>query len=170
MKIYHGSYIQIQEPVISVSNRLLDYGNGFYTTTDINQAVRFTEKFLRSGKNRILNYYEFDYDRAVKELSIREYSKANEDWLTYIVANRSGRGIDSDFDIVIGPVANDRVYTVVESYELGDYTAEEAIMRLKAFKLTDQIVFKCKKSLQYISFIEALNVQEIEIKRNSEES
>ncbi|GHV07007.1 hypothetical protein FACS189485_16540 [Spirochaetia bacterium] len=68
MKIYHGSYIQIQEPVISVSNHILDYGNGFYTTTDINQAVRFTEKFLRSGKNRILNYYEFDNDRAVKEL------------------------------------------------------------------------------------------------------
>ncbi|GHT83387.1 hypothetical protein FACS1894137_04340 [Spirochaetia bacterium] len=161
MKIYHGSYIQIPKPIISVSNRLLDYGNGFYTTTDINQAVRFTEKFLRSGKNRILNYYEFDYDRAVKELSIREFSQVNEYWLTYVVANRSGKGIDSDFDMVIGPVANDRVYTVVESYELGDYTAEEAIMRLKAFKLTDQVVLKSQKSLQYISFIQALNAQEV---------
>ncbi|GHU04636.1 hypothetical protein FACS1894147_09990 [Spirochaetia bacterium] len=39
MKIYHGSYIQIPKPIISASNRLLDYGNGFYTTTDINQTL-----------------------------------------------------------------------------------------------------------------------------------
>jgi hypothetical protein len=159
--IYHGSYIQIKKPEVRISNRLLDYSNGFYTTTDIHQAARFTEKFLRSGNNRIVNCYEFDYDRAVKELSIREFTQANRDWLTYVVMNRSGRGIDTDFDIVIGPVANDRVYTVVEAYELGDYTADEAIIRLKTFKLTDQIVFKSTKSLQYISFVHALNADEV---------
>ncbi|MDR1505832.1 MAG: DUF3990 domain-containing protein [Treponema sp.] len=161
MKIYHGSYIQVLAPEIRGSNRLLDYGNGFYTTTDSNQAVRFTEKFLRSGKSRIISVYEFDYDCAVKGSSMLEFSEANHDWLEYVVKNRSGNGIDNDFDIVIGPVANDRVYTVVESYELGDYTADEAINRLKTFKLTDQVVFKSPKALQYIIFVQAFTAGEV---------
>jgi hypothetical protein len=154
MKVYHGSNIKIMEPEIRVSNRLLDYGNGFYTTTDNNQAERFTEKFSRFGNNRIINVYEFDYDHAINKSSMLEFSEASHDWLEYVVKNRSGRGDDDDFDIVIGPVANDRVYTVVESYELGDYTAEEAIRRLKTFKLTDQIVFKTQKALEHIVFVE----------------
>jgi len=58
-----------------------------------------------------------------------------------------------DFDIAIGPVANDRVYEVIDNFELGDYSEEETIRRLLTFRLTDQIVFKTEKSLSYIKYI-----------------
>jgi hypothetical protein len=153
--LYHGSYIQIKEPKIIPSVRLLDFGSGFYTTTNKEQAIKFTNKFSIFNKNRIINIYEYDELRAKETLSILEFSQANTEWLRYIVQNRSGKGKENDFDIVIGPVANDRVYDVVESFELGDYTEEEAIRRLLTFKLIDQITFKTENSLRFLKYIDS---------------
>ena len=154
MNLYHGSYMQVSEPRIITQVRLLDFGTGFYTTTDKEQAVKFTGKFKSLGKNRIVNIYEYDEIAAENTLSILKFSKANTEWLRYVVANRSGYGKDNDCDIVIGPVANDRVYDVVENFELGDYSEDEAIRRLLTFRLTDQVVFKTEKSLLCLKYLE----------------
>ena len=145
--------MQVAEPRIITPARYLDFGTGFYTTTDKNQAIKFTEKFIKLKKNRIINIYEYNEAEAKKTLSILEFSEANIEWLRYIVKNRSGKGNDNDCDIVIGPVADDRVYDVVVNFELEVFSEEEAIRRFKTFKLTDQIVFKNEKSLKYIEYI-----------------
>ncbi|MCL1833406.1 MAG: DUF3990 domain-containing protein [Leptospirales bacterium] len=144
--------MQVSEPRIITQVRLLDFGTGFYTTTDKEQAVKFTNKFTSLEKNRILNIYEYDEINAKNNLSILQFEEAEIQWLRYVIANRSGSGKDGDFDIVIGPVANDRVYDVVESFELGDYSEEEALRRLLTFRLTNQIVFKTEKSLIYLRY------------------
>ena len=143
----------VSEPKIITQVRLLDFGTGFYTTTDKGQAVKFTAKFKSLGKNRIINIYEYDEIAAKDTLTILKFAKADPEWLRYVVANRSGYGKDSNFDIVSGPVANDRVYEVVESFELGDYSEDEAIRRLLFFRLTDQLVFKTEKSLLYLKYL-----------------
>jgi hypothetical protein len=125
---------------------------GFYTTTDKGQAVKFTNKFIKLGKSRIVNIYEYDDIIGKSALSVLEFPKADADWLRYIVANRSGAGRDNDFDVVIGPVANDRVYEVIENFEIGDYSEEEAIRRFLTFRLTNQVVFKTEKSLRYLTY------------------
>jgi len=145
--------MQVSEPKIITPARLLDFGTGFYTTTDKEQAVKFTNKFVSLGKSRIVNIYEYNETETKKTLSILEFKKADTEWLRYVVANRSGTGKDKDFDIAIGPVANDRVYEVIDSFELGDYSEEETIRRLLTFRLTDQIVFKTEKSLLYLKYI-----------------
>ena len=160
MNLYHGSYTQISKPRIITQVRLLDFGTGFYTTTDKEQAEKFTGKFKNLRKNRIINIYEYDEIAAKNTLSILEFTQADTEWLRYVVANRSGFGKDNDFDIVIGPVANDRVYDVVESFELGDYSEEEAIQRLLTFRLTDQVVFKTEKSLLHLKYLEHEQIEE----------
>ena len=145
--------MQVQEPRIIAPVRLLDFGTGFYTTTNKGQAINFTNKFVSLGKKRIVNIYDYDKIKANEALSILKFSEANLEWFRYVVANRSGSGKDNDFDIVIGPVANDRVYEVIEGFELGDYSEEEALKRFLAFKLTDQVVFKTEKSLSYIKYL-----------------
>ena len=152
MNLYHGSYIQVSQPRIIAPVRLLDFGTGFYTTTDKEQAVKFTNKFANLKKDRIINIYEYDEAAARNKLSILQFAEADIQWLRYVIANRSGSGKDDDFDIVIGPVANDRVYDVVESFELGDYSEDEALRRLLAFRLSDQIVFKTVESLLYLKY------------------
>ena len=152
MVLYHGSYMQVSQPKIITPVRLLDFGTGFYTTTDKEQAVKFTNKFTSLGKSRALNIYEYDETIAKDKLLILRFAEADIRWLHYVIANRSGSGKEGDFDIVIGPVANDRVYDVVESFELGDYSEEEALRRLLTFRLTNQIVFKTEKSLIYLRY------------------
>ena len=54
MNLYHGSYIQVSQPKILTQVRLLDFGMGFYTTTDKEQAIKFTNKYLKySGFEKI---------------------------------------------------------------------------------------------------------------------
>jgi hypothetical protein len=132
---------------------MLDFGTGFYTTTDKDQAVKFTNKFVKLGKSRIVNIYEYDDAGAEGSLSILKFAKADAEWLRYVVANRSGAGGGDDFDVVIGPVADDRVYEVIENFELGDYSEDEAIRRFLTFRLTDQVVFKTEKSLRYLMYL-----------------
>ena len=153
MNLYHGSYMKVQEPRIIAPVRSLDFGTGFYTTTNKGQAIRFTSKFVNLGKSRIINIYDYEKNKANKELSILKFNEANLEWFRYVVANRAGKGKNGDFDIVIGPVANDQVYQVIEGFELGNYSEKEALNRFLAFKLTDQVVFKTKKSLLYIKYI-----------------
>ena len=153
IKLYHGSYTHIQTPRIVPPVRLLDFGVGFYTTTDKEQAIKFTNKFVSLGKSRVINIYDYDETNAKNMLKVQKFDAADTEWLSYVIANRSGAGKNNDFDIVIGPVANDRVYDVVESFELGDYSEDEAIRRLLSFRLTDQIVFKTEKSLLYLTYL-----------------
>jgi hypothetical protein len=158
-ELYHGSFIEVDVPKIIVSNRMLDYGTGFYTTTDKDQAIRFTEKFTVMGKRRVINIYEFRNENLQDTLRVKEFIEPNREWLEYIVANRSGKGVEQDFDIVRGPVANDRVYTVVDFFENGDYSVDEAITRLKAYALTDQVTFKTDVALQRINFKAAIELR-----------
>ena len=61
MLVYHASNSVVKNPMLVESNRLLDFGAGFYTTTNREQAIRFAESVVRKrGGRPILNIYEFD--------------------------------------------------------------------------------------------------------------
>ena len=75
-----------------------------------------------------------------KNLNVIIFYKADEKWLDFICANRN-RKYTGDYDIVIGPVADDNVYRVVVEYENGDVDKELALKRLKTETLCDQILF-----------------------------
>ena len=153
MKLYHGSYICVPEPRVIPPGRFVDFGMGFYTTTDREQAVAFVGRYIKRGEKGIVSVYEYDDVAADKALSICRYPSVSVEWFHYVVANRTGRGEDRDFDIVMGPVANDSVYDVINGFEDGLYWEDEAIRRLLTFRLKDQVVFKTEKSLNFLSYV-----------------
>ena len=69
----------------------------------------------------------FDEEKAVKELKVIRFQCADEVWLDFICANRQGL-YTGDYDIVIGPVADDNVYRVVVEYENG-YNIEDGVKK-----------------------------------------
>ena len=154
MVIYHGSNVVVEKPKILHGGRLLDFGTGFYTTSYKEQAIRWTEQVVkRQGpKERILSIYEFDVETANRDLTIARFDKPDGEWLDFVCANRIGREDVRTYDIAIGPVANDKVYSVVQFYENGVYDKEEAIKRLKVEELFNQILFHSERSLTYINF------------------
>jgi len=154
MIVYHGSNVIVKQPKILQSERMLDFGTGFYTTPVKEQAVRWTEQIAmrREPKDRVLSIYEFDSQTADRELDIIRFAEPDGEWLDFVAANRMGRESFRQYDIAIGPVANDKVYSVVQFYENGVYDKEEAIKRLKVEELFSQILFHTEKSLTYFRF------------------
>ena len=159
MKIYHGSIEVVKTPEIRESNRTLDYGTGFYATTSYEQAMfwvkrRLLEKSLSKG---FVNVYEFDKN-YVEDIKCLEFDVPNEDWVDFVMQNRTQKDFKHDYDIVYGPVANDRVYAAFALYEGGLINKQILISELKTYKLVDQYLFHTKKSLQTIKFQEAKEI------------
>lgn len=150
MILYHGSYLEISKPELSYSRPNVDFGRGFYVTPLHDQAVKWCGKFKRRGKDGIISRYSFDEDRK-SELNILEFFSYSEAWLDFILNCRSGHDT-TEYDLVIGGVANDRVFNTVELFFDGLIDRTEAIRRLRYEKPNLQICFRTEKALGLLHF------------------
>ncbi|MBQ2594244.1 MAG: DUF3990 domain-containing protein [Candidatus Riflebacteria bacterium] len=157
MILYHGSNIEVKEPKILVSDRKLDFGTGFYLTSSYEQAERWANltKMRRNEGKSIVSVFEYDESNQ-SDLKVLSFKKSDKNWLFYVTNNRINPNASDDFDLVIGPVANDRTYPVIALYFSGIYDMEETIKRLLPQKLKDQYAFKTVKALNYLKFKEVI--------------
>jgi len=155
MIIYHGSNVAVENPKILQSGRMLDFGDGFYTTSNKAQAIRWASRVAARRENSIevVTEYEYDKEAAEKNLKILHFDKPDEEWLDFVCLNRSGDTLLQPYDIVCGPVADDDVYGTVVLYEQGFLDKDEAIKRFKVRELYDQILFHTEESLKYLRYI-----------------
>ena len=160
MKIYHGSIEMVECPEIRESNRTLDYGQGFYTTTSYEQAEAWVRRRMNEKRTSrgYVCAYELD-ESALQNLKTLIFEQPAEEWVDFVMKNRTHKGYVHDFDIVYGPVANDRVYAAFALYEGGLINKQALIAELKAYKLVDQYLFHTEKALQTLTFIEAKEVE-----------
>lgn len=150
MILYHGSYLKIAHPDLSHSRPNVDFGRGFYVTPLRDQAARWCGKFKRRGKSGIISRYHYEECRET-ELKVLKFEYYSEDWLDFILTCRSGKDV-SDYDLVAGGVANDRVFNTVELYFDGLIDKAEAIRRLKYEKPNMQFCFRTQKALSLLYF------------------
>lgn len=160
MKIYHGSLEVVEHPMILRPNRKLDYGEGFYTTTSEKQATEWVERRMFEQKHTFgyVNIYEFD-DNKLPEFKTLIFPEPSEEWAAFVMANRTKRGFTHDYDVVYGPVANDKVYLQFGLYESGAIGVETLIRELKTYKLVDQYLFHTKRALKTLHFINAIKIE-----------
>ena len=159
--LYHGSLTIIDKPKIIQSSRTLDFGEGFYTTSSKKQALQWINIRL-SGKDRtqgVLNSYYFD-ETALTSTDIKtlHFKKPDEAWVDFVLENRLNKNFQHNYDIVIGPVANDRVYICFNAFENGFMNKQTLISELKAYRLIDQYLFHTEKALQYLQYINSQKV------------
>lgn len=151
MILYHGSSLEIVKPDLMHSRLNVDFGRGFYTTPIYEQAVRWCGKFKCHGKSGIVSYYEFD-EKAYDELKVLTFDSYSEEWLDFILTCRSGKD-SSDYDIVAGGVANDKVFNTVELYFDNLIDKSEAIKRLRFESPNLQICFRKEMVMEkYLHF------------------
>ena len=150
MILYHGSYLEITKPDLNHSRSNVDFGRGFYVTPLYEQAAKWCGKFKRRGKDGIISRYTFD-ENMEKELKTLKFNSYSEDWLNFILNCRSEKDL-TDYDLVIGGVANDKVFNTVELFFDGLIDKTEAIKRLCYEKPNLQICFRTEKALEYLSF------------------
>lgn len=156
MRLYHGSNVEVRKPRLLANQRDLDFGRGFYTTTDLAQATTWAQRTTRIRKSGspLVSVYEFD-EAGVGDLIVHRFNSANDDWLDFVAANRKGIPAHNSWDIVMGPVANDQTMPTLLLYLDGYLTKQEAIARLLPQKLKDQLVFKSALALDHLVFLEA---------------
>ena len=159
IKLYHGSTVAVKNPSLRPGRPNADFGKGFYTTSNFEQAVRWAhiKQEREEAQRAVVSVYEFDetlLDRP--DLNIRRFTGADEPWLLFVTDCRKSRR--HDYDLVQGPVANDKVFTTVNLFESGVLSAEAAILQLKAYKTYDQLSFHTARTIGTLRFVEAYEV------------
>lgn len=163
MIIYHGSNLVVESPKLIAQNRYLDFGYGFYTTTNKVQAISFAEKVykrINEGTKQV-SIYEIDEEKLFSECSVLRFESPDEAWLDFVAENRSGNYDGESYDVVYGPVANDDVYTTFTLYQSGALSKEQTLETLKIKKLYDQMVFTSEKALSFLKFIGTIPEEEM---------
>ena len=159
MKVYHGSLEVVEHPIILQPNRKLDYGAGFYTTTSEKQAKEWVERRMleKQAECGYVNIYEFD-ERILTNnshgLKIKCFKEYDEEWANFIFENRNNVNSNvpvHDYDIVYGPIANDRVGLQIRNYMEHNIDLATFLDRLKYMKgITFQYFFGTERAIKLL--------------------
>ena len=148
--------MMIEKPDLSFSRLRTDFGKGFYLTPLEEQAINWAQRFCRERGKAVVSAYKFLPEPGGKlpsDSKILEFADHNMQWLDFITACRLGEPVDSKWDLVIGGVANDKVFDTLQLYFDKLIGAEEAIGRLKYSKPSTQYCFKTQSLIDgYLQF------------------
>lgn len=153
--IYHGSALPIAKPELMTLNRRLDFGAGFYATSNFEQARRWAliKKRRLKADQAVVSSYRLTLNLDSCGLNVKLFDHADAAWLDFVMAHRTESGRSKNqYDIVCGPVANDTLYETLTLFERGILTHAETIVRLKTHKLADQLVFATPAALSLLVF------------------
>ena len=155
MQLYHGGTDIVKEPRIIFSEQGRDFGFGFYTTNIYEQAFKWAKRQGRIRKTQpILNIYEFDCEKAEKDLNFKQFIDYSLEWLEFVVNNRATPQYRHTFDIVFGKIANDDVGETVQAVVDGLMPFDFALQKLAFMPANNQYAFCSEKALSYIKFSE----------------
>jgi len=154
MKLYHGSNIGIESVDLSLSKPNKDFGRAFYLSQDMEQALEmasFKADFL--GGHEVVTVFEVD---SMDDLKIKVFDDYSEEWARFVYAHRTepeGKTLH-DYDVVYGPIANDRIGAQITRFQQGYITFDEFLNRIKFIKgITFQYAFCSQKAVSKLKKI-----------------
>lgn len=177
IKLYHASYVPVETIDLTKCERSKDFGQGFYLTTDIDQAKAFIKtsclKAIRKGEISSEHRYGyiscFNFDDLSADVRTFSFESADKDWLYFIAVNRRSelsyvlsKYIPSSLpeaEIISGKIANDTTNPVLTAFLSGLYgpveseqAAKTAISLLLPDRLKDQYCFKTEKAVSLLTY------------------
>ena len=153
MILYHGSNMVIDKIDLEMSKPNKDFGKGFYLSENESQAMEMANfKSALLGGEPIVTKFEFnDQTMQSPNLRIKIFADYSEEWADFVFANREGHEVEQ-YDIVYGPIANDKVGLQIRKLKDGSIDKAEFLNRLKYMKgITYQYYFGTEKSIQHLS-------------------
>ncbi|MBR3895429.1 MAG: DUF3990 domain-containing protein [Bacteroidaceae bacterium] len=155
MILYHGSNTEIHAIDLNQSMRGKDFGQGFYLSADQRQAEEMaTFKTLQFGGCPIVNAFEFDETLLSNSLlNTKIFDDYSLEWAEFIFANRNNMTDIPihEYDIVYGPIADDRVGVQIRNLIEGNITIDVFLERLKYIKgITFQYYFGTQRAINYL--------------------
>lgn len=141
MIVYHGSTEIVKTPDVLHSLRSLDFGKGFYVTTNREQAERWARRKIDLLHKDVsyVNVYEMSED--IVQFKVKTFAEDLLEWIDFVCDCRDGKTKYTSYDIIMGKVADDKVFRVVDLYHSGIWNKERAIREIKVYPEYDQIAF-----------------------------
>ena len=150
--VFHGTVDDFEKVQLNKSHNKRDFGKGFYTTILQEQAKEWAYRL--SQRKNTQKYYVMKFVFEENEtLKIKRFNSLDKEWLEFVKENRSKGGLQHDYDVVIGPVADDDTMETVQLYLSGVLSSEEAVNRLRYNKVNNQVSFHTLKSLEFLKFV-----------------
>ena len=152
MRVYHGSYTRIVEIDLSKCEPQRDFGQGFYVTKYLWQAEYWAfRKGEREHTEGVVTELEFDENiYHNKKFNVLHFEGYNDEWFDFVILNRKSRKHEHDYDIVEGPVADDKIQRRLQRFLNGEITRPQFFAELKYPKLSHQICFCTTQSLRML--------------------
>ena len=158
MILYHGSNISVSEIDLEKCKPFKDFGKGFYLTEIKEQATLMARRTAHIyGGNATISNFDFDIESALKDsdLSIKHFVQPDEEWALFVMANRSREHKHPyhNYDIVIGPVADDAIATLFRNFEDGIIDLPMLVNGLKYKNVSSQYFFHTYKALNHLRLL-----------------
>lgn len=153
MKLYHGTNVDFDKIDVTKSKAFKDFGQGFYLTDIRTQAEDWAKKKAEIfGGTPVLQEYEFDESALdSSELNVLVFDVPTEEWATFIHKNRSRKAcFHHDYDIVVGPIADDGVAYLIGRYDEGTLSIADLVRELEYKKLNRQYFFGTEKAIKLL--------------------
>ena len=153
MILYHTSDREIRNPDIHYGRKNADFGQGFYLTDLRHQAERMALRKVKFfGGECVVQEYEFDESLLEDgRLNVKIFPAPNEEWAAFIHNNRNNASeYHHDYDVVIGPIADDGVAFLLGRYEEGTITLAELARQLEYKQLNNQYFFGTARAVNFL--------------------
>lgn len=153
MILFHGSNQIIREIDLTKGRSFKDFGRGFYATDLREQAENWSIRVVdRFNGLPCVSEFDFDLDNALKsDLNIKIFEEANREWALFVMANRNETAnFSHDYDIVIGPVADDKMTKLFGLYEMEIIDLDAVVSGLIYKDLNSQYFFGTTEALKFI--------------------
>lgn len=157
MILYHGTNIDFDHIDIDKSKPNKDFGRGFYLSADYEQAKNMADikvEQMETGMPLVQEYSVSEIE--MKSLKCMTFDDYTEEWAKFILLNRNNPSSvpAHDYDIVIGPIADDRVGIQLWKYESQLIDLPTLIKRLKYMKgITFQYFFGTERAIKLLKRI-----------------
>lgn len=177
--LFHGTTYDINEIDVTMGKGYKDFGKGFYATSVKSHAeniARRNKRILEAREAKIRQRnpkyktkvyqayrYNLEFDDSCidnpENLKIRVFNKADREWVRFILTNRDSDSTVHDYDIVIGPTADENTVTVINSYKeeliasgYADEVLDALIKELEPENLPKQYFFGTNAAIQKLKF------------------
>lgn len=154
MKLYHESNVIIERIDFTKCHPYKDFGCGFYLTDNMKHARNMAfRRCMRTGGEGCVTEFEFDFNMAAQNLKIKVFDKPSEEWAQFVMMNRNEEIIHPahDYDVVIGPIADDSVVVSFRLFQDGYISLSELVKRLEYKELSTQYFFHNAKAISYLN-------------------
>lgn len=150
--LYHGSNIVIESVDLERCSPNKDFGQGFYLTDIEEQARQMAIRRVRIAGEGVPEVTAYTFDESLlytTELGVKIFDIPCEEWALFVMANReAGRtNYHHDYDIVVGPVADDGVAFQLERYARQMISMETLVNELTFRKLNRQYFFGTERAI-----------------------